>query len=263
MKALVVDEPWIGMILDGAKTWEMWSKVTRQRGPIALIRKGSGQVVGIATLTDCAAPITAESYAAAEDRHRIPPARQPWAIANGYVVPWVLEDASALMQPVPYRHPSGAVTWVVLEESVAQAVMNAGPTSSRADSGEPTPRPMPTQADTRTVALTAGNIGNGHIYLRSILDFFPESAIGGSDRTQRANRLLVVTFDSIGPHETDFTGPDRLMRPGRSNHCFFRERAPVRRFFALHGAEDGDAGDITRTGPQAYTETFRARSRAA
>lgn len=263
MRALVVDDPWIGMILDGAKTWEMRSKVTRQRGPIALIRKGSGQVVGVATLTDCAAPITAEAYAAAEDRHRIPTARQPWAIANGYVVPWVLEDARALPRPVPYRHPSGAVTWVVLEESVMLAVMDAGPTPSRVDSEGPTSRAMPARADTRTVELTAGNIGNGHIYLRPILDFFPESAVGGSDRTQRASHPLVITFDGIGPHETDITGPDRLKRPGRSNHCFFRERAPVRRFFALHGAEDGDAVDITRTGPQAYTVTFRARSRAA
>lgn len=54
MDALVIAEPWIGLILDGSKTWEMRSRATRKRGRIALIRKGSGQVVGVAV-----APISA------------------------------------------------------------------------------------------------------------------------------------------------------------------------------------------------------------
>jgi hypothetical protein len=38
---LVIDKPWIDLILDGKKTWEMRSTLTKKRGKIALIRKGS------------------------------------------------------------------------------------------------------------------------------------------------------------------------------------------------------------------------------
>ncbi len=45
-KGLIIDSPHIERILSGAKTWEMRSSKTAQRGRIALIRKGSGLVVG-------------------------------------------------------------------------------------------------------------------------------------------------------------------------------------------------------------------------
>ena len=58
MKALVIDEPWITAILKGEKTWEMRKRNCKIRGEIALIRKGSGLVVGTAHVvelqaTDC------------------------------------------------------------------------------------------------------------------------------------------------------------------------------------------------------------------
>jgi len=49
-KAIVIDEPWVSQVLGGQKVWEMRSKRTRHRGPIAIIRKGSGQVMGTASL---------------------------------------------------------------------------------------------------------------------------------------------------------------------------------------------------------------------
>src|SRR5882724_4451059 len=52
MKALVIDEPWITAILKGDKTWEMRKKNCKIRGEIALIRKGSGLVVGTAHVVD-------------------------------------------------------------------------------------------------------------------------------------------------------------------------------------------------------------------
>ena len=51
-KGLIIDEPWISMILRGSKTWEMRKTITKIRGPIALIRKGSKQVVGTADLVE-------------------------------------------------------------------------------------------------------------------------------------------------------------------------------------------------------------------
>ena len=39
LQGLVIDEPWIGMLLAGKKTWEMRSAPTSKRGTIGLIRK--------------------------------------------------------------------------------------------------------------------------------------------------------------------------------------------------------------------------------
>lgn len=123
MKALVIDEPWIGLILKGKKTWEMRKRVCKMRGPIALIRKGSGQVVGVAEVTDCRPPLmTFEAYAAAEARHRVPPERQERGFAEGWRTPWVLANARPLNKPVPYKHPLGAVIWVNLEPGTAAKV---------------------------------------------------------------------------------------------------------------------------------------------
>jgi hypothetical protein len=123
MKALIVAEPWIGSILKGEKIWEMRKGVCKIRGPIALIRKGSGHVVGVVDVTDCRPPLTTrEAYAEAEPRHRIPPDHQAQALADGWRTPWVFANARSLRKPVPYVHPSGAVIWVNLEPDVAAKV---------------------------------------------------------------------------------------------------------------------------------------------
>jgi hypothetical protein len=123
MKALIIDEPWIGFILQGQKTWEMRKKGCNIRGPVALIRKGSGQVVGTAVVTGSRPPLVdAQAYAAAEPFHRIPSARQARAFADGWRTPWVLAEARPLTQPVPYTHPNGAVVWVNLDDAVSARV---------------------------------------------------------------------------------------------------------------------------------------------
>lgn len=122
MKALVVAEPWMGLILSGRKTWELRSRRTQHRGPFALIRKGSGTVVGVAELSDCLAPLTTSTTADTVERHRIPPAVQPAAVAAGWVVPWVLTGVEPI-PPVSYAHPSGAVTWVCLDDATSTLVL--------------------------------------------------------------------------------------------------------------------------------------------
>lgn len=123
MKALIVDEPWMSYILKGEKTWEMRKTRCKIRGPVALIRKGSGQVVGVAEVADSLPPIASLAvFAAAEPKHRIPPARQPRSFAEGWRNPWVLAKARPLQRAVSYRHPSGAVIWVNLEPRVVEAI---------------------------------------------------------------------------------------------------------------------------------------------
>jgi hypothetical protein len=123
MKALIVDEPWISAILRGEKTWELRKTRCKLRGSIALIRKGSGHVVGVAEATDCLPPLgTREAYASAEPFHRVPPSDQKYSFAEGWRTPWVLANARPLPKAVPYKHPSGAVIWVNLGPETAAKV---------------------------------------------------------------------------------------------------------------------------------------------
>lgn len=123
MKALIIDEPWIGLILKGEKTWEMRSGPWKHRGLIGLIRKGSGQVVGVAELIGNRPPLTsAKAYADAYPFHRIPMDRQPSALAGGWTTAWILQNARPLRQPIRYSHPKGAVKSVNLSDEVASQV---------------------------------------------------------------------------------------------------------------------------------------------
>lgn len=123
LKGLVIAEPWIGRILAGRKTWEMRSRLTHQRGTIALIRKGSGHVVGAADIVNTLRPLeTREAYAAGEQYHAIAPQEQAAAFDGGWRKPWVLANVRRLAMPVPYKHRSGAVTWANLDTDVVAAV---------------------------------------------------------------------------------------------------------------------------------------------
>lgn len=119
--ALIIDSSWLSKVLNEGKTWEMRSAQTGKSGPVGLIEKGSGCVVGVAKLVDVKGPFTADDLAHTESNHQIPPEiyRAPdykWHYA------WVLQDAIALPAPVPYRHKNGAVIWVKLDEDVQQAI---------------------------------------------------------------------------------------------------------------------------------------------
>ena len=98
-----------------------------------------------------------------------------------------------------------------------------------------------------------GYLAKRHIYLKAILDFFPSEVVGGSDKTQIADRLLTVTFVPGMTVRSDIAGADRFNRPRRSNHRFLRDRTAVRDFFERSGAKPGDVVQITRTGTYAYT----------
>lgn len=135
MKGIIILEPWISKILAGEKTWEMRDRNWDYRGPIALIRKGSGVVVGVADLIDVRGPFDDDQLRDAISFHRVPPecfykdGKPRWRRA------WVLEKARALPDPVPYRHPRGAVITVNLEQETTDAVLKQR--GSERDVGQP------------------------------------------------------------------------------------------------------------------------------
>lgn len=125
MKGLIVAEPWMSLLLSGAKTWEMRTTATAVRGRIALIRKGSGTVVGVAELADSIGPLDAIAWRAHRDKHCIPLERQGETTAWDHA--WVVCSAMPLVKPVPYTHPPGAVIWVNLPDEVtSQFVIGHG-----------------------------------------------------------------------------------------------------------------------------------------
>lgn len=130
MKGLVIDEPWIGKILGGEKTWEMRTSATEVRGRIALIRKGSGQVVGVAEVVDSIGPLDDIACRAHRDKHRIPPSQDEALLRWNHA--WVLENALPMVEPVAYRHPNGAVIWVRLPDDVVRQMVPDFGTACRA-----------------------------------------------------------------------------------------------------------------------------------
>ncbi|SDZ85732.1 ASCH domain-containing protein [Microbulbifer marinus] len=123
-KALIIDEPWISYLLQGKKSWELRSRQTQYRGWFGLIRKGSGEVVGIARLADVSDYLDDHALETSFDKHRVG--------ADTYTAPgykwryaWKLEDIRILPEPVAYQHKSGAVTWVTLNPE-AQILLKLG-----------------------------------------------------------------------------------------------------------------------------------------
>ena len=123
MKGLIIKEPWISLILSRKKTWELRSRDTRVRGRIALIRKGSGTVVGVAELVGTLPKLSRSRLISNVKKHRTP--RREFHGDLKHTTAWVLRRAARLNKPVAYRHPSGAVIWVNLRPEVVRQIERA------------------------------------------------------------------------------------------------------------------------------------------
>ena len=88
-----------------------------------MIRSGSGTVVATANLSkviELTADIAYKNYRKMEET------RLSYDEARGYegLYAWVLEDVVKFKNPVPYKHPFGAVTWVTLDEPTTKKVFD-------------------------------------------------------------------------------------------------------------------------------------------
>lgn len=121
IRALLIRHPWVDMILDGKKTWEIRGSRTAIRGTIGLIPSGSGTIAGVCEIVECVGPLSADVFRknAMKAGMRPSEARLGW-YRNTYA--WVLAKPRYLVKPVPYKHPSGAVIWVNLGGNVERAI---------------------------------------------------------------------------------------------------------------------------------------------
>ena len=122
MKGLIIDEPWVSLIVSEKKTWEMRSRNTQVRGCIALIRKGSKTVIGVADSVGTLPKLPTSELRSNFTKHGVPESE----IDENFKwnTTWVLQRARSLREPVPYCHPAGAVIWVNLDPTVAAEIEN-------------------------------------------------------------------------------------------------------------------------------------------
>ncbi len=92
------------------------------------------------------------------------------------------------------------------------------------------------------IEITQGNINNEHLYLSSVIDFFPKESIGGGNVREAARRTLEVHNGLGDPIATDIAGDKKI----------FRKRSWVGDFFRAHDIREGDRVVIEKTGPSRY-----------
>lgn len=113
MKGLIIKSPYIEMILEGKKKWEIRGSKTNIRGTIALIKSGSKKIYGEVDLIDCIEldlqsynKYSLELYGRKED---CLPYKKTYA--------WVVTNPKIYKVAKPYNHPLGAVIWVNLNKN--------------------------------------------------------------------------------------------------------------------------------------------------
>lgn len=108
-RALIIKKEYLDKILSGEKTWEMRSRATKICEKIGLIESGSGLIVGECWLLGSLSPIEKEfSYFATKKFHCV----NDFSLLKKWKHPWLIDLAKRYDNPIPYKHPKGAVIWV-------------------------------------------------------------------------------------------------------------------------------------------------------
>jgi hypothetical protein len=123
---LIIDAPWIDLILGGRKTWELRSTRTSRPGRIALIRKGSGAIYGTVLLTCVIGPLSPVQLQANERRlAKAVSDTEARELTDRWPYAWELDEVEVLLRPVFYEHKSGAVIWAVLDSPTRRRLTRA------------------------------------------------------------------------------------------------------------------------------------------
>ncbi len=88
------------------------------------------------------------------------------------------------------------------------------------------------------IEVAQGNIKHEHLYLFSVVDFFPEESISGGNVREAARRALELHNGLGDPVVTDIAGDKKV----------FRKRSWVSDFFRANNIREGDRVIIEKTG---------------
>ena len=88
----------------------MRSTHTKQRGVIKLIEAGSGHIVGECIISG-SHKISVEQAKKSYEAHQV----DDISLLEKWCYAWCLSDVKKYNNPIPYKHPKGAVIWVNLQ----------------------------------------------------------------------------------------------------------------------------------------------------
>ena len=112
MKGLIIKSPYIELILEGKKIWEIRGSNTNIRGKIALIKSGSKKIYGEIELVDCI-KIDLTEY---NNYHRELYGTEVKELPYKNTYAWVVKNPCIYDEPKSYIHPMGAIIWVNLDK---------------------------------------------------------------------------------------------------------------------------------------------------
>lgn len=107
-RALIIKKKWSDRILDNRKTIEMRSTKTHIRGKVGIIESGTGLIVGEVEIIGCGELLTEEAALLLTPFHQV----EDLELLKKWRYAWLLARAKRYENPVPYKHPKGAVIWV-------------------------------------------------------------------------------------------------------------------------------------------------------
>lgn len=118
-RAFIAKEHWGNLILDRKKLWEIRGTGTTVRGRVGVIFSGSGMIYGSVEIVSSSA-LMREDFERHNGLHRIQCCFEELPYKNPHI--WYLKEAIRFKEPIPYRHPQGAVIWVNLEGRIGCGV---------------------------------------------------------------------------------------------------------------------------------------------
>lgn len=125
-RGLMVRDPFATQILDGEKIWEIRGRASQIRGPVVIVKSGTGCAFGTVNLIRVLGPLELDDLIEApelpaSEREEFRRDGLPYSKTYAYV----FSNPKWFERPIPYRHPSGAVTWVRLPDLDLEAVRYA------------------------------------------------------------------------------------------------------------------------------------------
>ena len=112
MKGLIIREFWLNKILSNEKIWEIRSSNTKIRGKVYLIQSGTKHIYGECDIID-SKKLNLLEYQNNKDKHCILNELEKLPYKNTYA--WIMSNAKRYENPIPYKHPMGAVIWVNID----------------------------------------------------------------------------------------------------------------------------------------------------
>lgn len=117
IKGLFIKEPWISLILDGKKSWEIRGSNSKIRGRIALIASGSGEVKGFVDIIDSfklsGKEFDDNIYKHCINQEKYNSKNMPYKNTHA----WVLANSKKLDKGIKFQMKQGCVIWINLFEA--------------------------------------------------------------------------------------------------------------------------------------------------